>query len=403
MTSPNATDPNFAPNSAGPPERDPNQRSIVGLVVAGLIALIVLGAGAIAAVVLVSRFAGQSSGDDEARAADRAEPPVIETAEAPPPPPPPTEKPRYVPGPHVSVVGVLPAGHAAVSSLTGARHGHTMNNPWFVPGARLSADAPPPVGSVPLPQVAQGALQITPRVPNEFPLETAGTVAGLAIRFVGYEGFFYLPASVDTELGAIQIAGGFSTFQFGTDVPAYPDGRQVGPDQELRATMEVAAIDMNGMRSPWVSRPIRVLPVGKGDLEVTLTMDQATDLDLYVIEPTGQTIYYGNTSSSTGGHLDLDANAGCGSNMGVNNEHVYWSSAAPAGRYEVRVSNFTSCINNGRVNYRVTVRNCGETAVFAGSFVGDGGGSSCRTQATNPSECQQVVTFEVDPCTAVPQ
>lgn len=379
-------------------EGDPNKRSVVGLVIAGLIALFVLGAGAIAAVVLVSRFSGHSEDVVAEPIVDRADPPEIVEEPLVEEPPPPQEKPRYIPGPYVSVVGVLPAGHAAVSSLTNARNGHTMNNPWFVPGAELSADAPPPVGNVRAPQVASGDLQITPRVPNEFPIETSGTIAGLAIRFVGYEGFFYLPASVNTELGAINIGGGFSTFQFGTDVPAHPNGQQVGPDQQLHATMEVAAIDMNGMRSPWVSRALRVLPVGKGDLEVTLTMDQATDLDLYVIEPTGQTIYYGNTTTSTGGRLDLDANAACSNNVGVNNEHIYWSRSAPAGRYEVRVSNFTSCINGDQVNYRVTVQNCGETAVLSGSFTGRGGGSSCQTQASNPAECQQVVTFEVDPC-----
>ena len=43
-------------------------------------------------------------------------------------------------------------------------------------------------------------------------------------------------------------------------------------------------------------------------------------------------------AAPSGGALDLDANAACGSNMGVNTEHVYWPRGmAPAGTYTVYV------------------------------------------------------------------
>ena len=129
-------------------------------------------------------------------------------------------------------------------------------------------------------------------------------------------------------------------------------------------------------------------------------MTEATDLDLYVVEPTGVAVYYRNTSSFTGGHLDLDANAACNSNVGVNNEHIYWPRGrAPAGTYAVRVANYTSCINGNHVDYQVTVRNCGDVAVFAGGFDGFGNRSQCTTsQGQDPTWCHDVVSFVVTPC-----
>ncbi|NIS28841.1 MAG: hypothetical protein GWN07_01935, partial [Actinobacteria bacterium] len=88
--------------------------------------------------------------------------------------------------------------------------------------------------------------------------------------------------------------------------------------------------------SPYLRRQLRVMPVGTGDVEVTVTMTRSTDIDLYVIDPTGNTVYYGNSHSDNGGQLDLDANAACGANMGVDNEHIFWPrGTAPAGTYTV--------------------------------------------------------------------
>ncbi len=168
----------------------------------------------------------------------------------------------------------------------------------------------------------------------------------------------------------------------------------------MQAVMRVAAVDLQGRVSPWQRRELRVMPLGTGDVEVALSMSESTDLDLYVTSPSGTVIYYGNTRAG-GGHLDLDANSACNGNMGVNNEHVFWPrGAAPAGQYFVRVANFSSCIGGRPVDYRITVRNCGETAVFSGRFTGTGDGANCTVDpGTRQDWCQQVVAFDVTPCT----
>ncbi len=322
---------------------------------------------------------------------------------------------RYRPGPFVQTVGLLPSGIRSLRRMAASnRGGRTVDTPWIVAGAELHAGAPPeatPAGGP--------SLRLGPRENTSQPLTVIagspanlqvvagpgagadGAVQGLVIRFPGYPGYFFLPAVVDSELGQIRVAGvDEADLQFGIDAPVFPSGAPVEPGKELVASIEVAAVDLVGRISPFARRQLRVHPVGTGDLEVTLSMTEATDLDLYVVDPTGVVVYYGNTSAFTGGRLDLDANAGCGSNMGVNNEHVFWPpNRAPAGTYQVRVANFRSCIQDRSVDYRVTVRNCGETAVFSGSFEGSGDSRTCMAApGAQRGWCQQVVTFEVTPC-----
>ena len=80
----------------------------------------------------------------------------------------------------------------------------------------------------------------------------------------------------------------------------------------------------------------------------------------------------------SGGHLDLDANAACSSNVSVDNEHVFWPRGrAPAGTYRVNVAHWRSCIEGRSVAYRVTVRACGETVVLSGRFDGGGRTHTC--------------------------
>jgi hypothetical protein len=192
--------------------------------------------------------------------------------------------------------------------------------------------------------------------------------------------------------------------QFGIEAPILPSGLPLEPGKDLFASIEIAAVDVNGQTSAWARRDLRVLPVGTGDVEVTLSMTRATDLDLYVVDPVGVVTYYGNTGNMSGGQLDLDANAGCSGNMGVDHEHIFWPrSRAPAGTYQVRVAHYESCIANERVDYRITVRNCGETAVLAGHFEGAGSSQNCTVDPGGQRQwCQQVVTFEVTPCTPTP-
>ena len=123
----------------------------------------------------------------------------------------------------------------------------------------------------------------------------------------------------------------------------------------------------------YVSIPVNVIEVGSGGrIQVSVSWDTPSDVDLHVIDPTGEEIYYGNSVGDTGGELDLDSNAGCGID-GVNNENITWGDDTdPAsGTYTVLVHYWSPC-GQGTTNYIVTVRVEGEpTRTFSGTLTQD--------------------------------
>ena len=70
-----------------------------------------------------------------------------------------------------------------------------------------------------------------------------------------------------------------------------------------------------------------------GELTMTLTWSETTDLDLYVKTPNGGTIYFGEKRGQGGGYLDVDNTAGGQGSC----ENVFWKSKPPHGRYRVEV------------------------------------------------------------------
>ncbi len=292
--------------------------------------------------------------------------------------------------------------------------GRTVDTPWIVPGSELSpspAPAPSPGGprvSHPPSAPIHGPLTVVTRTPSRVQVHARDASGGTAVtaylvEMVGYPGHFRLPATAPTELGAVSATGSDgATLHFAILTPTRPFGGGVaGAGETFPVTLRIAAVDPEGRVSEFITRQLVVTAVGAGDVEVTLTMGEPTDLDLYVSDPTGTTIYYGNSRAGSGGHLDLDANAACSSNVGVDNEHIYWPAGrAPAGTYRVHVAHWRNCIQGRAVTYRVTVRACGETAVLSGQFeAGAGNGERCfSARPDDRAWCQEVVTFDVPPC-----
>lgn len=81
----------------------------------------------------------------------------------------------------------------------------------------------------------------------------------------------------------------------------------------------------------------------EGELRVSLEWYNFDDLDLWVIEPGGHKIFYGNKLSPTGGHLDVDMNAGSGTTREAV-ENIIWptKSEMKEGTYKVVVNQFNS-------------------------------------------------------------
>jgi uncharacterized protein YfaP (DUF2135 family) len=72
------------------------------------------------------------------------------------------------------------------------------------------------------------------------------------------------------------------------------------------------------------------------------------DLDLHVIDPQGEEIYYADPNSFSGGLLDVDCI--CCTNP---SENIYWSNG-PVGVYQFWVHNYSDC----------TADDCGDYTVY---------------------------------------
>jgi hypothetical protein len=79
-----------------------------------------------------------------------------------------------------------------------------------------------------------------------------------------------------------------------------------------------------------------------GSLAFTLSWDTEADLDLHVVDPSGEEIYWDHIASASGGLLDFDSNESCVID-GRRRERVFWNGAAPSGHYVVRVDTAALC------------------------------------------------------------
>jgi hypothetical protein len=121
----------------------------------------------------------------------------------------------------------------------------------------------------------------------------------------------------------------------------------VGSEIRLR----LVAVDADGRAGPPTLVPFSVLPAAPpaGALVVALGWDSEADLDLHVVDPSGNEIWSrdivspppADATGATSGLLDFDSNAGCTID-GRRLETVTWA-VPPSGHYAVRVDDFSLC------------------------------------------------------------
>eukprot|EP00957_Ditylum_brightwellii_P212326 15367184-Ditylum_brightwellii.AAC.1 len=110
----------------------------------------------------------------------------------------------------------------------------------------------------------------------------------------------------------------------------------------------------------------RLLEAGakKGEVTVSLMWDNIptarNDLDLHVIAPSGEEIYYSHKRSACGGELDVDRMQDALEPV----ENIVWP-CAPSGEYAVYVNNY-SASHQGHTSFKVSVTHKGSSQMFDG-------------------------------------
>lgn len=94
-----------------------------------------------------------------------------------------------------------------------------------------------------------------------------------------------------------------------------------------------------------------------GAIQITLGWNSGADIDLYVTDPSGATLYYNedHQRSPIGGHLDHDARGNCRREQkNPRIENVYWPAPARAGKYRVELHYFSPCAQGATTDATLT-------------------------------------------------
>ncbi|RPJ06992.1 MAG: VWA domain-containing protein, partial [Spirochaetaceae bacterium] len=113
-----------------------------------------------------------------------------------------------------------------------------------------------------------------------------------------------------------------------------------------------------------------------GEIRMSLLWNNRNDLDLHVVPPSSEEIFYGNKKSLCGGELDVDMNVEGETTKPI--ENIYWlSGRAPRGRYRVYVQNYDYHENvRGKTSFTVELKRRNEVTYFEGEISGSGKSSN---------------------------
>jgi hypothetical protein len=217
------------------------------------------------------------------------------------------------------------------------------------PAATRVAGRPPAPTGTGAPSVSTQNSQVSSSNGGTTPLRftfTNGTgLAGCYVQIVGADQYFNIPYSGSSNAtGTLTLPIGIPTFT-----------------KEGNFCVEFSVYDAQNRVSNIVRSCVQVFRLGSGAMQVNLTWDtNNTDVDLYVTEPNGNTIYYARSSSSTGGQLDRDDTNGYGP------ENIYWLQEAPDGDYKVSVNYYSG---GPETNYYITINTPNKSKTFEGKLV----------------------------------
>ena len=125
----------------------------------------------------------------------------------------------------------------------------------------------------------------------------------------------------------------------------------------------------------YANQTVQFITAATGDIQVSVSWSDTSDVDLHVIDPNGEEVYFGHRDAASGGHLDIDSNAACSSDGAAgfhkNNENTVWPvGMAIPGNYTVKLDYWSPC-GFSQTDWVVTIQRTGSAAqIFTGSFVG---------------------------------
>ena len=220
----------------------------------------------------------------------------------------------------------------------------------IIPDAQQRNGEPPPPSNTPTaPSIDGGTEEInssngsTPQLPLDY--ESAVDLAGCYIWIQGSRIYFDVPYNESSgRSGRITIPVGIPT--------------NVGQGS---FTVIYCVYNERDEVSNVIVTIIRVLELGTGTLQISLSWNNGTDVDLWVTDPSGTKIWWQRRFSETGGKLDWDDTSGFGP------ENIFWNEGAPDGTYKVEVHYFDS-YGKGPSDYIVTVNARGLSQQFSGTL-----------------------------------
>ncbi len=219
-------------------------------------------------------------------------------------------------------------------------------------GVLESSDAPAPSGG---PEATvTGMSTVLPGGSTFVDVSAGAAFDGIYVSVLGATGHYRVPVTSGTSQTLVITVAQDAPLAFGLRI-ATASGTQVG-------TASVG---------PFATLAIHLRRVGTGPIQVSVVWDTRTDVDLHLVEPGGEEIYYGHTTSAAGGTLDLDSNPACRIDNFDNENITYQDAVPPSGTYTVRVDYYDEC-SQAQTRYVVTVNVNGAVQTYHGSFTGPG-------------------------------
>ncbi len=203
---------------------------------------------------------------------------------------------------------------------------------------------------------------------NIINFRSSNTVSYVIIGIQGVDGYYKI-----NESSLSKISTNYYTFNL-----AIPQNLIL---QSI--SFRIAYVDINGLISNYYILNASEIKAGTGLLQINCTWLNSNDIDLHVIEPNGEEIYFDNRISTNKGELDIDAYAGCGLPYWGNENVTYKNGAlVEAGRYIVKANLWSAC--DVIANTPVTL-----SAWYNGERLKDANGKTDFTINFSPSDANK--------------